>query len=394
MKKLIFSILFIGAACLNSVGQPAQTTEPTATYNIQLGVFAPDVKQADFEAIRSYAYVFKKEGLVYIGGFPSEESAEVVLAKVKAKGFDDAFVATRSLKKTNTVYTIQLATKQAGEDVYWKTYAKGGNLFAMPFGTQVRITSGSFEDKNDARIHLKKLQTEGFVDAFVKAVNSGQLVKITEFETGDKAILEPQQQQVVASKGVEDPLKAYSVVPAGVVTKRKSVVKFQEALKEVGTYGGGVDGQFGKGTQAAYARALTSNRRLLNYSKLAEGIEGFDGWEDLRLALVIAQEINPNNELPTVPTDLLKNLPDEALQPSEATTALDWHAKTWKALDKWSVTSQQSDQTYNAFRIAYYRGFVHLEDYFTQKNIKGEAATALAASTMQILIGKNLESVK
>ena len=387
MKYFAFFFALLGSLT-TIIAQPTKASEqPTAVYTIQLGAFDDNVKQADFEAIRSYAYVYKRNGLVFVGAFPTEESAEPILAKLKVKGYDDAFIASRSLKKAKTVHVIQLASKAAGETVNWKTYARIGDLYSMPNASQLRIVHGYYSDINDARVKLKEIQNMGFVDAFIKSVKDIQLTPISEFDTGDKKLIVTSDEVEVGTKGVP---KSYSNIPL-VSLKRKSTIKLQEALKEVGTYGGVIDGQFGKGTSTAFDKAMKFNRRLKSYDELSQKYSGFEGWEDVRLLLTMSREMSIKDDLQPLTPDLLTNLPDDELTAKEAKAALDWHSNLWKSLEKWSALSQYNDQVYTAYKIAYYRALVHLEDYYASKEIRGENGTAKAVSVLKTLIGDDMQ---
>jgi hypothetical protein len=393
MKQITLALAFLGLFATQTQAQKTQATnQPNAFYSVQLGNFDDNVKQSDFEAIRSYSYVYKKDGVVFIGGFNSEEAAEPLLAKIKAKGYDDAFVASRPFKKAQTVHIIQLATKNAGESVSWRNYAKVGDLFSIPTGNQVRIVHGYYTDINDARVKLKEIITMGFADAFVKTVKDVQLNPVTDFDTGDRTILAQAaeaDEPKVGTKGVpSDVPPSYS----NIGVKRKSAIKLQEALREVGTYGGAVDGQYGKGTSAAYDKALKLNRRMKKYSDISKQYEGFKGWEDVRLLIAVSRDLNIKDDVSPVTDDLLSNLPDGALSTKEAQKALEWHTNTWKSLEKWSASSQYNDQVIMAMKVAYYRSLVHLEDYFASKGIRGESATALSASVLKTLVGEDLEN--
>ncbi len=386
MKKIALSLALLGSLITASAQKTAAQEQPTATYTIQLGAFDDNVKQADFEAIRSYAYIHKRDGLVFIGGFSSEDAAEPLLSKVKAKGYDDAFVAARSFKKAKNVHIIQLTSKSSGEAVNWASYAKVGDLFTLLNGSLVRIVHGYYTDINDARVKLKEIQNLGFTDAFVKTVKDAQLNPVTDFDTGDKKLLFMSREDV-GTKGIPP---SYSTV----TTKRKSVLKLQEALKEVGTYGGSVDGQYGKGSATAYDKALKLNRRLNAYDEMAQKHEGFDGWEDIRLLVTISRDLNVKEESHPVVADLLNNLPETPLSTKDMKAAFDWHSGLWKGMEKWSTLSQYNDQVYTALKVAYYHSLLHLEDYYASKGVRGEAGTALAVAAIRTLIGEDLEGFK
>jgi hypothetical protein len=89
--------------------------------------------------------------------------------------------------------------------------------------------------------------------------------------------------------------------------------------------------------------------------------------------------------------DLLNNLPDAALSTEDGNTALNWHIAHWKRMDQWSAMAQYNDQVAAAYKIAYYRTIVHLEDYFAAKGVRGEGGTALAVSVVKTLIGQGFD---
>jgi hypothetical protein len=388
MKHFWLSLFCLGLISAASAQTLSTSKEANpALYTIQLGVFDEAVKQADFEAIRSYAYVYKREGTIFVGSFTNEEAAEPILAKIKAKGFDDAFVVAKSLKKSKSVYIIQLATMNAGEPISWKTYSRAGELFTMPTASQVRIVHGAYEDKNDANVKLREIQALGFADAFVKMVKELQLNPVTDFDGANAKFFVKTPQTTVS---VQDVPASYGVVQTKSV-KRKTVIKLQEALKELGMLGTSPDGLYGKATQTSFDRAMQLNRRLKSFNELAQKHEGFEDWTDVRLTMTMARELSVKDEPTPIVADLLQNLPDTPLSTKEANEALNWHTATWKKLETWSATSQYNDQVYSAFKVAYYHSLVHLEDYFSTKGIRGEAGTALSVSVLKTLIGSDLE---
>ena len=387
MKQiLLFAGILLSLATIATAQTTAAKDQPTATFTIQLGTFDPAVKQADFEAIRSYAYVYKRDGIVFAGGFADETSAEPILAKIKARGFSDAFVAARSLKKSKTVYVIQIATKNASEPINWATYARVGDLYSMPNGGQVRLVHGFYADKNDANIKLKEIISWGFADAFVKGVKDVQLNSVSDFDTGDKRLVVKSVN--VTPKSVP---QSYSYTPTTASLKRKSVLKLQEALKEVGTFGNLADGIFGHGTQTSFDRALSYNKRLAVYNDRAQQHEGFGTWTSVRLLLTMTRDLNLKNDPPAIVPDLLNNLPNETLSSADATAALNWHAITWKKLEAWSTKSEYCDQVYTALKVAYYHSLVSLENYYSAKGLRGDAGTALSVSVLRTLIDGDLD---
>jgi hypothetical protein len=388
MKRfMLFALLFSSFFQTATAQLTATKDAPTNAYTVQLGTFDPSVKQADFEAIRALAYVYQRDGVVFAGNFSDEAAAEPVLEKIKAKGFTDAFIASRSLKKAKTVYVIQIATKNAGEPMNWKTYSAVGNLFTIPNLAQVRIVHGAYADKSEANLKLKEIQDLGFADAFVKAVKDIQINPLSAFDTGDKKLVTKSVEPTAPETNSKSPLPATE----GNKTKRKSVVKLQEALNEVGASTSTADGLFGRGTQTAFERSIQSNRRLQTFNELSQKYEGFEGWADARLLMTIARELSVKDNGSAIVPDLLNNLPDAALSASDANASLNWHVAHWKRMDAWSATGQYNDQVATAYKVAYYRTIVHLEDYFGAKNIRGEAGTALAVSVLKTLIGQDFD---
>ena len=395
MKRILLFALAYGGFLQTTTAQlTAVREQPTNVYTIELGTFDPSVKQADFEAIRAYAYVYQRDGVVFAGSFADETAAEPVLEKIKAKGFTDAFIASRSLKKAKTVYVIQIATRNAGEAMNWKAYAPVGDLYTIPNLAQVRIVHGFYDEKGEANLKLKEIQEMGYADAFVKAVKDVTLNQLTVFDTGDKKLVV--KAPIAAEVGPKNPLKEYSgrdVFRDVIATKRKSVIKLQEALNEGGAPTSAIDGLFGRTTQLAFEKAIQTNRRLATFNELSQKHRGFEGWADARLLMTIGRELSVKNNASAIVPDLLNNLPDEALSAAEATGALNWHVAHWKKLDAWSATSQYNDQIATAYKIAYYRSLVHLEDYFAAKGLRGETGTALAVSVLKTLVGKDFDGV-
>lgn len=389
MKQIMLSVCLLINFFQTITAQLTATKEqPTNIYTVQLGTFDPSVKQADFEAIRAYAYVYQRDGVVFAGNFSDETAAEPVLEKIKAKGFTDAFIASRSLKKAKTVYVIQIATKNAGEPMNWKAYSAVGNLFTIPNLAQVRIVHGYYEDKSEANLKLKEIQDLGFADAFVKSVKDVQINPLSIFDTGDKKLVTQSPAPVTTAAptaGSKNPLNDYST------TKRKSVVKLQEALTEIGASTSAATGFFNKTTQTSFERAIQNNRRLQTFNELSQKHEGFDGWADARLLMTIARELSVKDNATAIVPDLLSNLPDAPLSTSDANAALNWHVAHWKRMDAWSAMAQYNDQVATAYKVAYYRTVVHLEDYFGAKGIRGEAGTALAVSVLKTLIGQDFD---
>jgi hypothetical protein len=418
MKRLFLSLLTLACFMTATAQSLSSSKETTSFYTIQLGTYEASVKQADFEAIRSSAYIYKRDGVIFAGGFSSEELAGPYLEKIKAKGFDEAILISRPLKTAKTVYIVQIATKNAGEPITWKNYARVGTLYTIPNSGQVRIVHGSYADKNEANIKLKEIVELGFTDAFVRGVKDVQLNPITEFEVGDMSLLNASEATPVVPKPAffvpktttttatpiitkttattdvpftpKSTVKTYNAPPA-ITTKRKSVIKLQDAMKDLGINVGASDGVFGKQTQVLYEKVLKTSRRLATYTELAQKHKGFEGWEDARLLMTMTRDLSVKDGGKAIVPDLFNNLPPETLSVKDASAALDWHTAVWKKLEIWSTSGQYNDQVYTALKVAYYRTLAHLEDHFASKGFTNEAGTAAAVSVLKTLIAADFE---
>ena len=387
MKHLIAGMIFT----LISFFSTAQSVKAQQDnfYTIQLGTFDPSVKQADFQAISSYAYIYRRNNVVFAGGFNSAEDAQGVLQQIKAKGYDDAFITKRPLTAEKSYYVIQLATKNAGEPIEWKKYATAGDLFSFPNNSQVRILHGVYEDKNDARVKMNELIAKGFPDAFLKTIKLPQISTVTPFESDEiSTLVQPVKVETKAVPKMIVP-GSYSVQ----VTKRKTVIKLQEALRKEGTFTGDADGKLGKMTESAYNEVLVQNRKLKLLNEVAQKYNGFGDWVDLRLLLTISRDMNPKSEVPEISSDVLINLPSEALSADAMNKMLNWHVTEWKKLETWAVKSKLDEQYYNALKIVYYHSLSHLEDFYMKNGLKQEAATALAVSVVKSMIGQDIDAV-
>jgi hypothetical protein len=391
MIKNILSLILLSL----SLSTSAQTVkEASMYYTIQIGTF-DNPKQADFEHIRSYSYVYERDGKVFIGGTTNSQEADALLQKVKAKGYPEAFVTERKVADAKKVHIIQIVTSTAGEPIDWKGLSALGSLYTMPSDKQVRIVQGVYEDINDARVKLNEIKAKGYIDAFVKTTREIFLNPVSEFDTKLGKPNKPVKIDAVVSKGatppVATPQSANSSAPTNSKIKRNSAKKLQEALKEADAFKGKIDGQAGKLTLEAAEEVMSKNRRLSQYNQQAQKQTGFDGWNDARLLVTITKDLNLKNDPQETTGDLLKNLPEKPLSPEDAKSANTWNESLWRIMDTWSAKSQYNDQVENALKIAFFKTQLHLEDYFMSKGIKEADAGPLALSVLRILINEDLD---
>jgi len=391
MRK--YFIVFCLMVSANHYFSAAEAQEPTLFYTIQLGAF-DNPRQSDFEAIRSYAYVYERSGIMFMGGFNTSEAAEAVLEKVKAKGYHDAFIVERKLAESKKAYVVQLATHAAGEPIEWETYSKAGDLWVMPFDKQVRIVQGVYADINDARVKANTLKTQGFPNAFVKTVREITINAVSDFDMskGTVAIVTPKGPKQATEVHLVRPIaNQFSTVTTHPAVKRKAGMQLQTALKEIGMYAGAVDGKVGKGTEEAYAKALRTNRRLKRYQAEAAKIPGFDGWEDARLLQTIARDMNTKDETHEISADLMNNLPESPLVAADAKTVTEWNTTMLKGLDAWSAKSQYNDQIASAFKVAYFKAQIKFADYYIGKGMTEDQANGLSYLIIKTLLADDLE---
>jgi len=369
-------------------------------YSVQLGTFNEALTQSDFESIRTYAYVYKRNNIVFIGGFKTLDEAQILLDKVKLRGFDDAQIVQRPLANDKTVYVVQVSTSNAGEAVPFSTYSKFGKLYTAPTNNLVRLMVGYYADKNDARIKLNELFTAGYKDAFIKSVKLPQINSVSIFDTGNsvmnnaiatKSVPEMQPEAITTPPSAAALPQSYATI--SVKEKRKSVIKLQETLKKLGTFSGDADGVYGKMTDAAYADALEKNKTLSIARIVAQKSFESNDFDDAATFMVLAQWLANTPPGDAIKFDALANLPEITPTKTDIDAALNWHAQTWKKLETWSMTSKNATQSYDALKVAYYKTLTHLEQIMNERNIKGEAATGAALSVLRNLSNNYLSKI-
>jgi hypothetical protein len=378
-------------------------TEPTLLYTIQLGAFE-DVRQADFEHIRSYSYVYEKENIVFIGGFSTPEAAAEVLAKVQNKGYTDAFVTERDWNSASEYYIVQLITQTAGEPIEWKQLERFGHLYAWACDNgQVRIVVGLFDDVNEARVLATKAQTKGFKGAFVRKISYAFLNPVTAFDKEPAKSLElaatadkkNQAKGVRIAKPVAKP--SLKVAPREVPTsyaeeksgRTKTVLELQQVLKTMGTFNGLMQGVSNDTLENAYVEALTRQRRLKKYHAVAQQIVGFDGWESARLLLCITRDLNVSAEVPEISPDLLRNLPEKLL--TEPKHLTDWVENVHQKMAIFAKGSKRNEQIVEAFKTTFLKTQVQLEQYYKTKGFKTTETYHFALSVLKTLTEADLD---
>ena len=317
MRKYLFLALLALLVSANSFGQDR------TLYTVQVGTFL-DAKLIDFETIKPYGYIYAKDlggntFSVFVGRYEKKAEADKVLQQIKNRGYANAFLQERYTRGSQDVVVIQLATKSAKKAINWEEYLSAGDLYALLVGDQIKITTGIFANLDEAKKDLGSYRSK-YKGAFVKKINSAYLHKVTPFETGIKKDLIPiafdknatgKRSTTNRSKSnrgrsrdipdsYEDPSIAYDIptsyedltarspekrtiskreyASASLPTirgkvKRTSVLELQKVLKAEKAYSSSLDGYYGKGTVAAYEKAVKNNREYQKYALLADYLD-------------------------------------------------------------------------------------------------------------------------
>ena len=315
LLKNLFSAIFI----LTIFSLSAQTNIPQ--YTIRIGTFV-NPKPADFESIRSLGFIYSNRQpddyySVMMGGYTSQSEAKKVAKRVEAKGFNNPYVTKLDMESGETVTMIQLGLKKSTQPFKWEKFMQLDELYVMINNNQVKVMTGIYPDIATAKAQLSVIRSMGFSDAFVRNANSALLHKVNNFEMwGEKRALIPlvfkdnEQRETrtrptsadipepfedpneridtkkvteagntMTAKGVETESKAPATFERSFTTelpkirgkeKRNSALELQKVLKEIGTYSNSLDGYYGKGTAAAYKKAIAQNRQIKKYQVLAK----------------------------------------------------------------------------------------------------------------------------
>lgn len=164
-------------------------------YTVQVGSFL-DVRPQDFDPIRPLGLVYANQvdgNLydVYLGGYTSQDKANSMVNTLKGYGFNSAQAIAVDITNGQEVTVIQMATRYAGKTMDWDKLVRAGTIYAIVDNERIKIVAGIFSDIPNAKEVLPSIRSLGYDDAFIKQVNSAQLIPITPFTTGIKQPLIP-----------------------------------------------------------------------------------------------------------------------------------------------------------------------------------------------------------
>lgn len=303
-------------------------------YTVQVGTFI-DAKSEDFKALQPIGFLYAQNvggnlRDVFLGSYINRADAEKAAQEIRQKGYSNAFIQERRSSEGQVVTIIQIATRRADSKLEWEKFMEAGEVYAIPEGNLTKVAIGTYASTEAAQQDLPRIRRLGYKDAFVKNINTVELIRLTEFETGLKRALIPISIEerapaagLTAKSGaatatpatyevlmprtpdVTQPPAAtattttntsaipssYEYIPAsstpaaasvaakGVAlpainakTKRTSVLELQKILKEEKVYPGSLDGYYGSGTASGYDKMLEQNRTIRKYQMLAESM--------------------------------------------------------------------------------------------------------------------------
>lgn len=165
-------------------------------YTVHVGTFI-NAQSGDFDRIRPMGFVYanKMDNNVYrvfMGGYNTAQEAEQIAGLLRQRGYGNAQSQELLLNEGGQVTVVQLATYQSDDAIDWEKLLQVGELLVILDGSTVRIVTGPYADVLAAKRALPDIQKKGYKDAFIKSnVNTMQLYRVTEFETGIKKALFP-----------------------------------------------------------------------------------------------------------------------------------------------------------------------------------------------------------
>lgn len=322
MNKLFF-LLLLGSF---SFWQPLAAQD---YYTAFVGSFV-EVRPQDFAKVRPLGFLYVQMGegnlqQVFLGQYPKAAAAEEIVEALKAEGFTNARALPGTYLQGKEVPVIQIATRYDIKAINWQDLSRAGSLNVLLADGAVKVLTGTFPDVETAKAELPRIRSLGFDDAFVKMVNSGWLLPVSNVATGIKEDLIPLNlsegappSTTTAPRSTAPPTiqpEEMNVSESGIITKnppvvprppsstppttrpdnqpigstvvspvvdrpaprlpeirgnvkRNSVIELQRVLKSSGFYQSSLDGYYGAGTTQAYEQMRTQDFTVRKYQQL------------------------------------------------------------------------------------------------------------------------------
>jgi hypothetical protein len=140
-------------------------------------------------------------------------------------------------------------------------------------------------------------------------------------------------------------------------------------------------------------RAFEPGESMSSANYRVEACGGFAQWEEVRVLLTIAQDMNANAGVN--PEELAAGnsretrylLAPKPLTEQEDKTVNAWHSKLQQNLALWAIQDPMLEEVYTAFGVAYFQTQVLLEDYYMDKGLNSGQAKGLALATLKSMVG-------
>lgn len=246
---------------------------PKEIYSIQIGAFS-EPQAEDFQFLTALGMVYLEDvpnsqlKKVMVSKFEDKTTATQFLEKVKARGYSDAFIATRTVDDAKIVKTVQLASYTIGKKIDLSDAKALGKVHLHIKQNEVRVLIGFYADITSAKIALDKARANGFPSAFMKDTDMVWLQPATDFEENYLKLGKVEARSAV---------KTYETPPVSTINSninpnvnpninpdnttksganngdpekaKASVAGLQEALKDGKKFKGNVDGVYNDDTR-------------------------------------------------------------------------------------------------------------------------------------------------
>ena len=142
-------------------------------YAIQLKALSKPIDMSIFKDMKGVKEYLGADGYyryTYLE-FSSREEATLMLSKIKAKGYNDAFVINVNRYKMretqgNAEYTIQIKAMKTPLNMKYFNNIEGVKEYISNDG-YYKYTYGKYKKLDDAKKGLKKVKKKGYSDAFI-----------------------------------------------------------------------------------------------------------------------------------------------------------------------------------------------------------------------------------
>ena len=111
----------------------------------------------------------------------------------------------RDTRSGQQVTVIQIATRYLNKPIDWEKLQQAGPLYVLLEDERIKVLTGIFANIPAANEVLPDVQSLGYGDAFIKNVNSAELVQVNSFSTGLKEPLIPLNLHGISTAALRQP---------------------------------------------------------------------------------------------------------------------------------------------------------------------------------------------